>query len=835
MNTLRRNVCLFLLFLFSFTSIFLGGLFVLTASAEQNSVSQYLPQSNFEVLDLNSSAPAHATIYNGGSAIITENKKLFIYDNDCYVEYNLLHSNNPGQIRYLGNNQLLVNDNLKLYTIDLSDLTLSPQPFNCENEQISSSYFDINGNYLTTISNNQIFLYRIDGTEVTSLDISSEAIPKLQSPVCVNKDGKIFFIRLSDSKLCVYDGTENTGTPMFNLPLDGISNMASKNGVLYFTRENLVWCVDENTKNSDTVILTQLQCSEKFNDYDLGSIQNPTDMHFYGENLIITDSQKNAVQQFSIVDNQLVFTGKAIARDKTSYNRISSQAFKINVSKENVAVLDDFKLTLLPNSDTFDRYSTENYQNYLVTELANPTTFALGNTNVLLGYENGVKKLDVLTGQLDTQITPIPNLKSIIFVNDKYYILANDSSFSKIFVADENLTQLTEIYNEELNVNLFTVDVFGNLYTYNQTELYKNGSQFCSETGITQLFTDLNGNLYSVKENKVRYFNTTQSNWTDYLEFEQNVKSVANNVYTDDLYILQENSEYIYKCNPDGYACISDINIPEDYKFTDKTVTNQLKTYNIKHDACAYSIKTTDTVEYLKHAQLENEYVFITKTNVDGVNGQVEYVFLAGENGITLTHTSSSIEQTINYDTEVSEKVYVATDVNVYYFPIITKSNIYVLTYGENVIRLKKGAVFAPLNKFNFDGIEYYYANVGTEENAVYGYVPVNFTVNVLSENVNYSTFTIEKVTNTTLYSDKDLTQAILEIEEGKTVRVYQEENGILKVWYQTENGFIEGYISKDSVMDNPNLQVRNILLILAVSACLCGSVTYFVLKSKRD
>ncbi|MBO5714184.1 MAG: hypothetical protein J6R83_02030, partial [Clostridia bacterium] len=275
--------------------------------------------------------------------------------------------------------------------------------------------------------------------------------------------------------------------------------------------------------------------------------------------------------------------------------------------------------------------------------------------------------------------------------------------------------------------------------------------------------------------------------------------------------------------------------LPNDFKLTDTTVSNELKVYTINQNSFIYGIEADTQIEYLSQVQPENEYIHVSSTTIDGVNGQVEYLILAGEKGIALTHASSATLKQVVYDTQVSENVYVATDVNVYYLPIITKTNAYTLVQNDNIVRLTKGTVFSPEYKFTFAGIEYYYANLGTTDSPVYGYLPVNFTVKVLADNVEYSHYTVERISQTTLYSDQSLTQAILDIPDGETVRVYENNNGVLRVWYKTANGYIEGYISSSAIVDNPIVQIRNILVVLAVSACLCGSITYFVLRSKRD
>ena len=572
-----------------------------------------------------------------------------------------------------------------------------------------------------------------------------------------------------------------------------------------------------------------------FNGYDLGSIENPTDMHFYCDNLVITDSQKNAVQQFSIVDNELIFTGKAIAKDKTAFNRISKGAVKICETSKNVAVLDEFKLTVLPNSSEFDRYDVTNYQNYLVSKLGNPLTFALGNQTILLGYLDGVKLLNLENGELNEELTSLENVKSIIFFNDTYYVLCSNETLTTVYVTDESLSEIQKIAEYEYSTDGFTVDVFGNVYTYNQLGVYKNGELFIAESIVNGLFTDLNGNLYSLKDNNVRYFDIVQSSWVNFITLNTNVKSVANTIFNNDLYIITENDEFIYTAHPENYASITAITLPSDFALNGQTITTSLKVYTVNDNSYAYDIDVTDGIKYKEQVQPKTEYAFICKTLLNSVNGQVEYLMLAGENGVTITHSSSATEKFVIYDDQVSEKVFVATDVNTYYFPIITKTNLYTLLTQENVLRLSKGAILYPTSKFTFNGIDFYKVKLDSSENAIIGYVPVNFTVKVLSQDVTYKTYSLERVNLTVLYSDKSLTTELMQIPDGQTVRVYENDNGILKVLYETPEGYIEGYISSTAIVDNPNLQIRNILIILAVTACLCGSVTYFLLRSKRD
>ena len=139
-------------------------------------------------------------------------------------------------------------------------------------------------------------------------------------------------------------------------------------------------------------------------------------------------------------------------------------------------------------------------------------------------------------------------------------------------------------------------------------------------------------------------------------------------------------------------------------------------------------------------------------------------------------------------------KAYVTTSVNGYYVPVITPDCEYALSNGETVFRLYKGAVLTCEKKFSMLGTEYYLATFNYDGNAVKGYVPVSFTVEVLNENKEWRAYKLETVNKTNLY----------------------------------------GYVDASAIINAPNLSVRNILLILAVTACLCGSVTFLLLRRKK-
>jgi hypothetical protein len=169
-----------------------------------------------------------------------------------------------------------------------------------------------------------------------------------------------------------------------------------------------------------------------------------------------------------------------------------------------------------------------------------------------------------------------------------------------------------------------------------------------------------------------------------------------------------------------------------------------------------------------------------------------------------------------------------------YYFPLITKAQEYSLN-NNGVIRLEKQALVSVEEKITFLGNDFYFVSITINNEQVKGYIPVSFTVEVLTQDFVWDNYALEEVANTTLYKNADLTEEIDVIENGTKVRVMNNENGVCFVIIDLgDNNFIEGYISSSALKtDEPNTTVRNILIILAVTASVCGTLTYFLLRKK--
>ena len=97
------------------------------------------------------------------------------------------------------------------------------------------------------------------------------------------------------------------------------------------------------------------------------------------------------------------------------------------------------------------------------------------------------------------------------------------------------------------------------------------------------------------------------------------------------------------------------------------------------------------------------------------------------------------------------------------------------------------------------------------------GYVPIDYTVEVLEKDITSEQYTIETLTNTYLYSDAQLTNIKdnIVIENGTAVRVYEKQENYAKIAVNVDGQWIDGYVSTDFIIDSSTIAVRNILLII--------------------
>ena len=132
--------------------------------------------------------------------------------------------------------------------------------------------------------------------------------------------------------------------------------------------------------------------------------------------------------------------------------------------------------------------------------------------------------------------------------------------------------------------------------------------------------------------------------------------------------------------------------------------------------------------------------------------------------------------------------------------------------------------------------IYYYFASFSVGGNTYSGYIPVSFTVPVLSEDFTWDNYTIETVKATAVYSDNNLNGAVIySLSEGEKVIVTEKNQNSYKIKVKINtNEYIEGYIRIDSIKNQAEITVRNILIIFIVAVSILGTSFFLIFIKKQ-
>ncbi len=861
-KTLYNKKLLILLlsfFALLFIAIGLSVQFYTVKAEEQASaprITPLIPSSNVEYYDFTDKAPYKATRFDGGIAIVASNREtlgessenLWIYTQKegKYIEYDKFTGKEILHIYALDKNTLIVNAQFNLYKVDLNDLTKEPTKL------IEDGFddFSINTNYLVARAGTSISIYKkINGAFTLQETIRSIVADK--TPLAINGKNQLFYITESTKLTVRTIGTDQEYDVQNQATERRLFTLNSTPTALIANTEYVYWI----SSVADTVCRVSIESglssdmliapSEGF---ELGSIISPTSLAFYNQNLIISDSQLEAVEEFEISDNKLTFTGFAVAKNKTAFNRVSNNISAMDRYNDNLVILDSNKLTIIKTNENFNSLDKNCFTNYWRTSLQfdsyEPSMIATGNSKILLGYlDNSLRLLDINSSELT--ITDAPSishtLKDVYYSRGRFYVLSLSGSGSTITSFNEDGS---DVITTEVSSSVFAeklaVDLLGRVYVSDQYKIYRNGIELCSNpTDFKGFALDLCGNVFAISGKSVVFYNEEYEGWETAYTSTLNITNLSLNYDRQDIYFTNENCEIVYTLNlpqSSSNTSINDIEYPLNLDTHKQTTNGDFKAYTVKDGAFVSWVLLEDKLVF-NGLSSEVEFAFLERLEVNTVNGKKYFSLLAGIDGIAFTHAENVEEKEVSFTPLTDKKIYVTTPVHAYALPIITVKNTYAIqtTIDEQVkpITLNKGVVLKATKAFNFLNQDYYYVTVSEGESSYTCYIPQSFTVDILSEDLAPSTYTFSQVEGCKLYKDSALTQEITNLSDGTQVRIYSNDGKVCKIAVKVNGEFIEGYVKADNILDTPNTTVRNILIILAVLACLCGTTTFFLLRKK--
>ncbi len=830
-----KKSLIFLLILTLTLSAVSFGLFSFIKPVSAASTQIHLPQTDLEYKAL--SAPIDAVHSNDYTAIVHDGS-LLVYTNGEYKKP-VTNFTSIKQVKKLNNATVIVSDNGSLYTIAINNLSTKRAMTDTNNNVIGGNYFDLSSKYLVTAYGTDGAIY---AKSINSYTYLSKLALDGDKPVAINENGQIFFV---NNGIYMVDATASQDTAV--KISDHIPNkMIANNHCVYYL-----------VNGSNNVYKLELSSGHMYElkantpDYDLGNLVTPSGISFYNSNLIITDSTQNSVQEFAIVDNELSFRGFAVAMDKTAYNRISSSAVDVEKQGNTVAVLDDYKITVIKNSE-LDTYLPSNFYNFIMGKDVekNIQYFTLGTSKIL--YSTTATKVQMLTLSNGAQ-TPINIPVSGVLVDDMcyqsgtFYMLAHTSTSSIVYAIDEsdNSVRLKELITQSnsSHFSAIVVDVMDNIYLADQSGVKKYSTNDDGEyklefglavTGVQKMQTDLGGKIFMLSNGAVRVFDGSSTiktaTPTPYISGDA-LTSFALNYEKSEVFLLYKGKEYLCTNPSIGNDALDKASVSDSVYITSGTNADidDLTLVKIRDGANVYSVtKTEQDLEYKGLSTIENEYVYVCDVRFSNT---LTMCAIYGNKGLALVN-KADMEKFDAHQSAVTDKVVVSTDVNAYFMPLVTKDGEFKLS-GDGV-RLAKNTPVSPTALITVLGRDFYYATVTIGDAERTCYIPVDFTAISVAEEEQPENYIIEKVKEVTLYEDSSLTTAITTIANGSKVKILSCENGVAFIKVDINGETLTGYISEKAIDDQPQIAVRDMLLIIGATAVVAGTLTYFITRKKK-
>lgn len=842
------SICLFLA-----SICFVGVGFTTNALASTRAINAnlFLPNSNVEYYSL--SAPIDAYSDDSVTAIIQGDQTLVINYNGKFTTLGGGIFTDLQQVKKLNDTTLLVLDYASIYTIDLITFTKAPLQYNSNVggvENISCNFFDFNGTHLVTTFYTTIVIYTFnDGDIIEKRTVEGSS----KNPIAINDSGEFFYIN-SNGALCSRNvNDQNDAQATIILPSLKPVRMIANDTSIYYLLDNKIYTI--SLSENDNIELIP-KVDERF---DLGKIQRANGISFKNGNLLVSDSELEAVSEFKINGNDLEFTGFAVAKNKTAFNRVSNDVIDIEKDYNTLAVLDGFKLTITDISNNFSTYEKNRFTEFLATDLGGvmPEAFAYGNGFALLSFNHFtsssyLRLLNVNDRTITEEIKLFDGnvIRDICYSDGYFYVLCDHGdNISKVYrfsfddLTFSNPIITTNFYSVKLNVdlskNVYLYSSSGNFNKFIYSNDYQLDTSFISPlSNIIEFEFDFANGIFALTDTDLCYLDNSGV-WQKFkIDVDYNINSFALDFDKKDVYLSVIGQELLYKTTELNNISIDTLEIPTIILYDKAASSDGFKAYTSIDPSFTYQVTFNNdltTLTFDKRVVDLTEYAFIAEINADDQFGkQVKYYLLAGQNIFVVINELDVVEHNIQFES-APQSAFITTTVNAYYLPIITPDDIFVCRDSE-VLRLSKHQQIFPIKSLKFLDKDFYLATVSINQSEYLAYVPVDFTVEILSKDFNWKEYRYEKVNSTDVYADIEMTEKIASLNSNEKIRVYDQDGDILLITYlSTETNEWElGYITASALKNESNKAFRNVVIILIVSLCVCATTVFLVVKKSK-
>ncbi len=830
-------------------------------AADVAQTSIYLPYSNLEYFKL--SSPVDVTYDNGRYAVLENDgstQSIVVYKDGEYTVYKGtdIGLNNNTQIKLLGD-FIITQQESRPYLLNLTDGSYNKiHDENCQ-------YFDFNDNYFISLDNNNLKIYNLTVTE-NGIDLTESSIKITVSDsiklIGINDNNDIFYFDAT-GKLCKNNAVYLTTNPTLEIDIGTPNYLTANNESIFYTTNNGVGKIDMATKTYKYILNSVSNASY----VGLGQVVVPKGLCLDQNSLLVVDSAKNTVQEFSVTAETLVFTGFAIATTQPSNNRVE-KAIDITYANKTAYILQAKSIIV---SSNVTKKSTK-IDISAFTQTNAPLKIGVGNNKICVVFSGGILLYDLKTNLFYDYTVAFADpgyLCDVSFSNDQFYVLSysiTQEYKGVLFIVDSASTTELKFVRHNLNFTniertaLISTDNDKNVYVYVEngktvSKLKINAGSpvivksYTLSNSSLKIQTDLSGNVFSLTDgNKIEsviddvvqseikeiklptHLTSERFNATKAVSFAMAFDSKsALFVYDNEGYVLQT----VELDNLTTENVPTPQNLVTNAENTDLT---KIKVINVPSGTKIYSVKYNANETYLEYIETQTS---TGSQYIVGAETEGFYLIFANTMLLVNKNNASIVDDAV---ADVAEKhVYATTVVNLYTFPVLADNYNFKLMHGENAITVERKTPLRVTKIARINDYAFYYAELVIDGVTHKGFVPESFVTENLAElfiTNNTTTFSLETVKATesdkvVVYSDISKTVKVGELATETKVRVYNTENGLSLITYEVNGVTYGGYIESTAIEKAGTNALRNALLIMLVALSVSGTSLFLILRKK--
>lgn len=800
-----------------------------------------LPATYLEYRALN----APRDVYYDGevTAILQTDNTVVLFQNGVYSE--IAGNTNLSKVRRAGG-ALVIQQGASVMLYSLAEGgALINATYKAEGGETPLAYsaFDVSGTRLVAYAGTQIDLFDIEyDTAGMPVFVNRRTLSSSAGDVnhiAFNESGDVFFFddsnHLSFFNVSSPETVRRLGSN-FSTP----TGIAADSEYVFLANEEEGLLRISIADGNKEVIVPRTET-----EIDIDDLVSPAGLALKDGNILVCDAACDKIVEFveygyDETEEAYRYSGFAITTTANADNRLTSSTLSLSVAGSRKAVLNGSGMTYDDGND---------YRIFSLAEAGGTATaVALGETHAAIIIANGLWFLNLKNGALlryDGAYNAAP--MQVAYSNGYFYFSTYTYPDSEIYRIRENTVGKT--LSEEPAATVagsliedLAVDVDGGIYVLKQTEVTRcgdtNGVVFSASP--LDIGVDLNGNVYALLSgNRVEYYRGGERRTKTLELHEQNLpadaeaNAMAMNFDSDKIYFLFNGYGFILSTAEAENDSITNIAVPEGFALS------------------ADSALTPENLELVQPAAGKN--LFFVSEEIAGESGEkFDYLSLAAADGKQYVYggetqgfyillgeeialvKKADAQKLPAYTAAEERRAYAATSVHLYYFPVLTQNDRYVLTNAQRLPAKREIAVYGFVI---VNGREFYYA----EEGGKYGYVPADFITFELSQTPQSDDFTPKILDagkkGVTVYADETLGEVSEILYEDTEVKAYATgTENVYYVEYTAVDGTTAfGYVSGDCFLARGKHAVRNAVIIVLVTLSVTATSFYFINRKTKN